>query len=139
MADDDFAAAVVGQARPGDIRLPGPRKRNKLGHGYCMALAGYCMTLSTVSRNARDKVLDHARQNSYWCNEEERLEKKERRRKRAAKREAEGYEPHLVFMRPCVDCGLLTGCYCDLCLTSECYPCADWQQARPLVHTSWSS
>ena len=31
------------------------------------------------------------------------------------------------YMRPCVDCGLRTGNYCDNCKSGTRYPCLEWE------------
>ena len=38
---------------------------------------------------------------------------------------AEEGQEHLL-LRPCVDCGLRTGCFCDWCLAIDRFPDEEW-------------
>ena len=35
-----------------------------------------------------------------------------------------------LLTRPCVDCGLITGCYCDLCFAEDRMPDEAWVEAQ---------
>ena len=35
-----------------------------------------------------------------------------------------------ILARPCVDCGLVTGCYCDSCIASERMPGEMWAKGQ---------
>ena len=44
--------------------------------------------------------------------------------------DAEAMQRAREASRPCVDCGLLTGCFCDFCYIAERYPCPEQDRLR---------